>query len=1350
MTRSEEEKKYYETIGRIYELFVKRGLIAGLVERNMLQESLLDEEWQEISFLEVMASAKKALSAHYEMARRYSTQEARTNAIEALDSVIEYLFLIGQGHGLTVMRRYLDMLDDRHGCRVEYIWAPPDLAARKESGAYDNSSEGRSNVADRFRNAFGLSEARIEDSRLVNKGCPARSDFMMVLASEDKTERHLFVAEISLNAALVGLRNFNIGKDVLELSKSLAATRREKGVFSMLRTELTDDSITFDFNENLKNHLTAFSSEDKPLYKLCQAASYATNMSDILQKCGISLKTARAVAITSESFESILIDFSSKNTNTVELAKKMGEAYRKAEREKEDGYEKEDFDSKIKSACRAILYSLPKDKDAKIDEIIKKINEMSDEIEPFAIKIKENPKFTPQSYVFSSIEEITGSIDEEYSTESAYHYEQKKVKNAFNNWKERAIKEIKKIFEQQKSISLRDVHASAIKAFITNAPQQVRLLGLPGSPGIGKTTAIREALKKALKEKENEGFMFFYFSPRVVINRDVFNSMSGKGCVSISTDHAHIKATRETAKALFEKGMLCSGQPENYSTMVLYETEENINIPKSSTLYLKASNEEMYSNSASSGTIRKRFIAKDTDKIEDKNFLSVMNTLASATVGLLKENEHIKGITITSSIQAFRATNRGTTIKDLMKIFDNPLEICKRFKTIVVMVDELTGDSAGPALIRELIISFENLLSNLKPLTTGENISLPRIIVVLADASMTNDRFLQAYLNDTIQGGLDSCSPARLLVGKGHNAPFNMSITSVKVGNAVYPIYNVMANCFPAAAGGLCIDYDMVLDVFETENAKKTIKELKEKRLSEACDAIAEELKNIGKDGQVIYFVQNKEFLSDLKSRLCNREDIELKKEDIIVITSKISQNDRQILADEEQKNSKRVVLMTSSAARGISFPNARAILAEVPRFMVENAFMEIVQLIYRGRGRLPDGRSGDDLQRKLRFFIKDYIIVEGTGALGSDEVKRRWLRVLSDMVTVQALLRASIYTRMNGETTIRGKNMAVVPVGENKVEGVSSEISSKIKTFLTEARDFIAKKEKESKESNGLVETAKLFVTGMFTNMGVSFEKKKGKSAYEPINPNIIPLVDAPIEDQSSQNPYFGAWKNAQTRKLFPCSEDSYGKLPKEVEVVANIFTERLGFCRLKENFTFNIDTKIDAIKRACMELNLTPSEISKKDVMESLKMILAAIKDQKIEKTLRDASEDLLEILDRNKNNNEENSFSVFKNSKGEFFVAASIWRGFEKSEEAIRKNEISSSDAAPASEGWNMPWLDALRSMVWAGDGFVAPILPNYKNLTPWILCRGDDPWRADVIFNNKFFAASSEFNLLNMIL
>ena len=44
---------------------------------------------------------------------------------------------------------------------------------------------------------------------------------------------------------------------------------------------------------------------------------------------------------------------------------------------------------------------------------------------------------------------------------------------------------------------------------------------------------------------------------------------------------------------------------------------------------------------------------------------------------------------------------------------------------------------------------------------------------------------------------------------------------------------------------------------------------------------------------------------------------------------------------------------MTSSASRGISFFCVEVIIAEVPTFQVEAHFMELAQLIYRGRGTL-------------------------------------------------------------------------------------------------------------------------------------------------------------------------------------------------------------------------------------------------------------------------------------------------------------------------------------------------------------------------------------------------------------
>jgi len=54
-----------------------------------------------------------------------------------------------------------------------------------------------------------------------------------------------------------------------------------------------------------------------------------------------------------------------------------------------------------------------------------------------------------------------------------------------------------------------------------------------------------------------------------------------------------------------------------------------------------------------------------------------------------------------------------------------------------------------------------------------------------------------------------------------------------------------------------------------------------------------------------------------------------------------------------------RVFLMTSSGARGMSFPKTDWIIAAVPRFDIEAALMEIAQLIYRGRGSYLNDAGG-------------------------------------------------------------------------------------------------------------------------------------------------------------------------------------------------------------------------------------------------------------------------------------------------------------------------------------------------------------------------------------------------------
>lgn len=75
-----------------------------------------------------------------------------------------------------------------------------------------------------------------------------------------------------------------------------------------------------------------------------------------------------------------------------------------------------------------------------------------------------------------------------------------------------------------------------------------------------------------------------------------------------------------------------------------------------------------------------------------------------------------------------------------------------------------------------------------------------------------------------------------------------------------------------------------------------------------------------------------------------------------------------------ECKDQVRVVFMTSSASRGISFPHAKHIIVELPRFQIENNLMEIIQTIYRGRGDLGEGKNNDREPKKVTVYIVEKV----------------------------------------------------------------------------------------------------------------------------------------------------------------------------------------------------------------------------------------------------------------------------------------------------------------------------------------------------------------------------------------
>ncbi|MBF2018426.1 MAG: hypothetical protein IGS23_25165 [Rivularia sp. T60_A2020_040] len=71
--------------------------------------------------------------------------------------------------------------------------------------------------------------------------------------------------------------------------------------------------------------------------------------------------------------------------------------------------------------------------------------------------------------------------------------------------------------------------------------------------------------------------------------------------------------------------------------------------------------------------------------------------------------------------------------------------------------------------------------------------------------------------------------------------------------------------------------------------------------------------------------------------------------EDYIEIHANISELEKEQI--NQCKNDVKIVFMTASGSRGLSFPKAKHILVEIPGFQIEKNLMEIIQVIYRGRG---------------------------------------------------------------------------------------------------------------------------------------------------------------------------------------------------------------------------------------------------------------------------------------------------------------------------------------------------------------------------------------------------------------
>ncbi|WP_431273453.1 hypothetical protein ACQ858_14810 [Variovorax ureilyticus] len=886
-------QKQAELWGQAYEVLVKRGVLAHLVESKLLDpEHPQLVAWKQNQLLDVSKALNRGLEIIDETMR------------DRVKAAVEHMALTAYGVGYTAMREYLRNLPKaaKMKLKLRALWCPLLLPGDKEE---PEERMRRDRVA--FHQEFGLNGAL--DPQLSGKGQPANADFILWL-SGDFREDYLLVQEYSFDMPRT-VADFSDQEAHLE---ELTRHRRlidSRSVFARVTAEVEGES--FELSEDIKHHLSALTSGNKPFYKLCQGCSYSANTAEWLRRDGVLTKPCkvRALAITPNGLESIAAKFLEGDVADPrrQLMEQMGKAYRQA-RKLADGDE-EGLLLQVKSVFQNMLRRLPKN----LKDGLKELSHLPEPGEDYIFEFKEDMgKFANPADLYG-LEAALALVPKTTSLDAF-----------FGQAAAAALEPLLKARAKDGKVSLRDIHAAAIVAAMgRSVPGKVNVIALEGNPGIGKTTAVREHL-----EKKPEGYLFLYVSPRVVINRDVTQSLARKGgepsgILTITTNAALISSAPRWHMNEVSAGRATRKQVDG---AVVVDGVADLVKPNGAILVISPDDEQEIEAAHAGSRIGKTTISENEDIVDERSMAGVLSSMSTTTRDLLALNPDVNRVVMTAALQGFREKAGGKTTMDaLSSLFKSkagdPAGVrerrvfAQRIPNVVVMVDELAGDGAGSPFVHAVATWLHNEFIG----CFEEEPSLFTVTLVISDASLANEVVLSRYL------AAGQRTPDKVLVSKSHGQrEFDLTVSQMPLGGGgPKTTLHVMTNSFPASR--LTVEYKVrltsvgpeVRSTGEMETARQAVR----RAVGDAVlDGAKEEILHALRTGsaQVIYFAQDKNFLSDLAAHLAAEEEVGPL--GVAVLDSSVPGHRRKKLVEPSTRDTMKVFLMTSSGARG--FPSRR------------------------------------------------------------------------------------------------------------------------------------------------------------------------------------------------------------------------------------------------------------------------------------------------------------------------------------------------------------------------------------------------------------------------------------------
>jgi hypothetical protein len=1028
-----------EDLGRLFEVGFNLGILA-YIEQHQIPHHFGDLYRHDLQKLELPKMLKRIKSD------RNQGELISDRNLKIVEQWMQYLLQKGFLGGLNFFREYLKATGwsqqrRRKTQNLEILYYQCSFGKDNSLGTYNKEERLHFNQClSQFGNLANIEGLISRYSGAGNKGEFLQADTLLLLRY--KNQYRILCVDLSIFSvkSAADLKPL----DDVEVLRRMLMTEikyvRSKSVFSKLRIDTGESEyIDTEFSKDLRKYLTAFKRQDKESTKLIQAGSYVHSFYGFLQQQQILPDDAEVI------FN--VVGYSDRHLSTLSLRPENLDILATCA----DIYKYEPKNQEIQNSRRQVFQLIKRN-------AAKSFLDGKQFMEELATK--------PLSARQNSITTIT-------------HTE--KLDDFFNS-----VGVVDDELATQLNVTpgkkLRDAHAELIQQALLSDHTYVFLTG---NPGIGKTTAIANFLQDHL----DEGCLFLYVSPRKQVNLDLIEkfkdsqtgTQTGKLCdrrlFAINSNSAIIKENR--------------GRP----TVQYYSDLRQDNFTSKRVDFINATATEAADHNSEIDNYRRRLqqIAEDQIRDRGEKTAGVLSSLCEGIHNIIHE-QISNQIIATVSIQSLRVTpprengkqnfTSVNTLRHLDNIFkgaynsrDNRVipgkmrEISQRIKHIFIMIDEITGDDSGVNFLK----GISKFLTRFKLSEHGFNAK-----IIVADASIVEQEVITQHLSQTTP------EPDKIYfrMAKQTAAPLSVQQFQFKKRDAIA----INANSYPASC--LTITYKLFIECvkFDADAFSQKNNQLGKTVQSQIYADIQRLLDDANPPSQLLVYIQDKKRLQELIEKIRQSRGEFTPDTDYLEIHANLSEADKQKIS--QYKQDVKVVFMTSSASRGLSFPKATHILVEIPRFQIERNLMEVIQVIYRARGEYFESghkQTLDDQEKQLVFYLSETAVYypdsndnndipdAAVGAKHSDEQSltenpepsARMLRPnrisaqklsiqesILNLLNILIILKLSIMTRIIGSGQLGRKKVMMIPIGGKSVSAAGATFTSQMTNLIREMKN--------------------------------------------------------------------------------------------------------------------------------------------------------------------------------------------------------------------------------------------------------------------------------------------------------